>query len=147
MASSFDMNFTDPDYPIVDLFNMYDEFVSAKFKRGIFTYIAASLVLFDKETQDETTVVIKKAKTIYDGMRKQHPFLTTAHNYPIATLLALKREDHEKTIIKRLDDFYFSLVKNGFKKGKDLHILSHILSLATEERDDEIGRASCRERG
>src|SRR5699024_5800733 len=138
MASSFDMNFTDPDRPIVDLFDMYDEFISAKFKRGIFTYIAASLMLFDQDTQDETTAVIKKAKTIYDGMRKQHPFLTSAHNYPIATLLALKSEDHEKTIIKQLDDFYFSLVKNGFKKGKDLQILSHILSLATEESDDAL---------
>src|SRR5699024_11577932 len=44
MASSFDMNFTDPDRPIVDLFIMYDKFISAKFYLVILSYIVSSFL-------------------------------------------------------------------------------------------------------
>ena len=138
ITSMLDLRFKEPQEQIPKLFHLYDEMIKAKFSRGSFTYISASILLTNTDEEINTSEVIHKAKMIYDKMRKQHPFLTSASDYPLATLLALEQDGaHE-----RMDDFYKELNNNGFSKGNDLQTLSHILSIETNiDKNELVSRA------
>src|SRR5699024_9762353 len=134
IASILDLYFKKPLEQISAFFQLYDEMIQAKFSRGNFTYISASILLTNTDEDTGTSELIQKAKMIYEKMRKQHPFLTSASDYPLATLLALEQDGaHE-----RMDDIYKELNKNGFSKGNDLQTLSHILSLETNKAKNEL---------
>lgn len=118
------------DY-IPSFYSLYEDFVQAKFRRGNFTYIAASVLLTKQPAEDTSSKeIIAKAKDIYDGMRKEHPFLTSASDYPLATLIAF---ENREGIIEHIENFYIQLSHHGFRKGNDLQFLSHILSLHNDE--------------
>jgi len=136
MATNLDLNYEHTTEKIDDLLDIYNEFKNNKFKRGNFTYIAASLVLMNSNSLEEAREIINEAKVIHDGMKKQHPFLTAQSDYPFATILALNSDLDVDTTIERLDNFYFALTNNGFKKGNDLQVLSHILTLASDNNND-----------
>ncbi|WP_096272835.1 DUF4003 family protein [Paucisalibacillus globulus] len=136
-AAMLDVKFENPEANIQKLMDIYDLFREVKFGSGTFTYIAASILLAsDAEEPMET---VNKAKVIYDGMKKEHAFLTSSNDYPLATLLAI---EDQPDIIYHIERFYEELAKNGFRKGNDLQFLSHILALGTDvETNVLINRA------
>lgn len=138
MATNLDLNYEHTTEKIDDLLNIYNEFKNNKFKRGNFTYIAASLVLMNTNSLEEAREIINEAKVLHDGMKKQHPFLTATSDYPFATILALNSDLDVDITVERLDNFYFALANNGFKKGNDLQVLSHLLTLAADENDSVL---------
>lgn len=135
-AGMLDVSFEDPEDRIPAWFHAYEELVQAKFKRGIFTYIAASVLMKNAGAEpNEYRAWIQKAKKIYDGMKKEHLFLTSAEDYPLAMLLATRDPDD---IIERNERFYEELNRRGFRKGNHLQMLSHILTLDQEERTEVL---------
>lgn len=133
-AAILDVNYDDPENKVSSLFELYEDMIKEKFNRGIFSYVAAS-VLLKIAGDHEYQLLIVKAKEIYNDMKKEHPFLTSAEDYPIAVLLASNYRDD---VIQRNEYFYDQLNQNGFYKGNNLQFLSHILSLNNEEEEDEL---------
>ncbi|RST58545.1 DUF4003 family protein [Siminovitchia terrae] len=135
-AAMLDVGFEQAEKQIPAWFAVYDELASAKFRKGIFTYIAAA-VLIKNSGSDPTEYrpIITKAKEIYEGMKKEHFFLTFSEDYPLAMLLAATQTDH---VIESNERFYDALNRNGFRKGNHLQMLSHILTLAQEESAEAL---------
>src|SRR5699024_314881 len=79
--------------------------------------------------------IISTTKNIYQGMKKEHPFLTSASDYPLATLLAY--EQHSD-IVQKVEVIYDGLSKNGFRKGNDLQFASHVLALSRDETENTL---------
>lgn len=134
-AAFLDANFDHPLDQIENLFHHYQMFRQEKFQRGVFTYIAASIIVKNQEETMNPREVISKAKNIYQGMNKEHPFLTSASDYPLATLLAYEQDPD---IIRKTEVFYNGLSKNGFRKGNDLQFISHILALSRDETENTL---------
>ncbi|MFC4023492.1 DUF4003 family protein [Oceanobacillus longus] len=134
-AASLDVKFEDPESQIDALFHLYDGFKEAKFKSGVYTYLAATIALTNPNNNLKQEDIIDRTKEIYDGMKKEHLFLTGASDYPLAVLLAYEQQSD---IIQRMENFYHELNKNGFWKGNDLQFLSHILTLDSESSDGDL---------
>src|SRR5690625_1315452 len=134
-AAFLDANFNNPMEQIENLFHYYDLFKQEKFQRGVFTYIAASIIVKNQDKEVDPREIISKTKNIYQGMKKEHPFLTSTSDYPLATLLAY--EQHPD-IVRKIEVFYDGLSKNGFKKGNDLQFISHILALSRNETENTL---------
>ncbi|MBP2076277.1 DUF4003 family protein [Oceanobacillus polygoni] len=134
-AATLDIKFDRPENQINNLFVFYDKLRKAKFSSGVYTYLAASTLLTHADHRENEEQMIVRAKEIYDGMKKEHPFLTSASDYPLAVLLAY---DNHNSIIEQIERYYESLSKNGFRKGNDLQFLSHILSLDTNTSVDRL---------
>ncbi|MBD8004608.1 DUF4003 family protein [Bacillus norwichensis] len=130
-AAMLDVGFEQAEKQIPSWFAAYDEMVNAKFRKGIFTYIAAAVLIKNSgSAPEEYRSIIARAKKIYERMKKEHFFLTFSEDYPLAMLLAATQTDQ---IIERNERFYDALNRNGFRKGNHLQMLSHILTLAHEE--------------
>ncbi|PWA05141.1 DUF4003 domain-containing protein [Pueribacillus theae] len=129
-AATLDVHFENAVELIPTFFSLYEGFIQAKFQRGNFTYISASVLLTKQSNPSHSKEIISKVKAIYNGMRREHFLLTSASDYPLATLLALENRDG---IIQYTENFYRELNNNGFRKGNDLQFLSHILSLNKDE--------------
>lgn len=127
-AALLEVKFHNPEEKIQELHQIYDLFREEKFKSGVFTYIAAAVLLANGH--HDSKIVIQRAKKIYDGMRKEHSFLTTSSDYPLATLLAL---DSNISIVSTIEEIYDELSKNGFRKGNDLQFMSHVLALSNSD--------------
>lgn len=134
-AAFLDTNFDNPIEQIENLFQYYHMFKQEKFQSGVFTYIAASIIVKNQDKEVDPREIISKTKNIYQGMKKEHPFLTSTSDYPLATLLAY--EQHPD-IVRKIEMFYDGLSKNGFKKGNDLQFISHILALSRNETENTI---------
>ena len=134
-AAFLDANFNDPIEQIENLFHYYDLFKQEKFQRGVFTYIAASIIVKNQAKADDPREIISTTKNIYQGMKKEHPFLTSASDYPLATLLAY--EQHSD-IVQKVEVIYDGLSKNGFRKGNDLQFASHVLALSRDETENTL---------
>lgn len=108
------------------------------FKNNMYLPIANyALVLTCEEDSIDTR--IKKAYEIYCEMKKNHPWLTSADDYPLCVLLA----GSEKTIdtnIKNIEECYKYLNEEGFSKGNGLQFLSHILSFGDETNSSKVKR-------
>ena len=130
-AGMLDVNFEQPISKIKSLLDSYDQLVKAKFQRGAFTYIAASVLLTNEQSSDNTEI-INKAMTLYQRMKKEHAFLTNKGDYPLTMLLA-QEDKPVDDLIERTELFYDRLNQEGFRKGNDLQFLSHILSLNNQE--------------
>ncbi|MBS4193588.1 DUF4003 family protein [Lederbergia citri] len=128
-AAILDVNYGDPESKVSSLFELYENMIKEKFNRGIFSYVAASVLLKIAGDRDYHSLIVK-AKEIYNAMKKEHPFLTSAEDYPLAVLLASEFSDD---VTQRTEYYYEQLNQNGFYKGNNLQFLSHILSLNNEE--------------
>ncbi|MDQ0300588.1 hypothetical protein J2S78_003056 [Salibacterium salarium] len=127
MAALLDVKFDQPAEKVPQLFDVYNTLKQEKFKGGESTYIAAASLLTQDESIQETA---EKAMILYEKMKKEHPFITGASDYPLAVLLAMEEKND---MIERIENYYEALDKQGFKKGNELQFLSHILSLGSGE--------------
>ncbi|MCD2506151.1 DUF4003 family protein, partial [Staphylococcus aureus] len=64
---------------------------------------------------------------VYQQMKKNHYFLTSTQNVPLAVLLGENGKGLQA--LQKAETCYQLLAANGFKKGQYLHQVSHILAL------------------
>ncbi|MCD5323965.1 MULTISPECIES: DUF4003 family protein [Pontibacillus] len=129
-AAMLDIYFEEPEEMFHKYLEVYEGFVDEKFQRGVFTYIAA-MVHFLKH-KELNSPLVERARSIYKGMRVEHPFLTTNTDYPLSVLLG-EVDKEEEALINYVEAFYAHLNEKGFTKGNQLQFLSHILALPSEE--------------
>ncbi|MGV3465388.1 MAG: DUF4003 family protein [Heyndrickxia sp.] len=129
--------FSNPIQAFDDLKDCYVELTESGFKKGPNTYIAAFILLSNQQEDTNKTDRIQKAMEIYKAMRKQHFFLTSNDDYPLAMLLSqtdCKIEEQMEDI-----DFYYQYLGNLFyKRGNDLQYLSHILTYGQKDNREAL---------
>lgn len=96
----------------------YQELKNIGFRTSLHTYMAATLV--EKDTD------VNKLKSIYDEMKKYHPFLTSSDDYTAAVIIA-KQPERVSDLVERAERYYNALNEKGLSKGNDLQLLANML--------------------
>lgn len=102
---------------------------NAGFRNTIHSYLAALLVSNDESLYE---VEAKRAKQLYDAMKKQHYFLTSDDDYSYAVLLA-KQETDPMHHAKSMRTYYDAFRAEGFRAGNELQWLSQIMTYLNAE--------------
>ena len=76
-----------------DVLDLYEQLVTSGFSRSIFTYLAAAVLLTEENEQHGAH--IQRSMQVYKRMKKDHLFLTSTNDYPLAVLLAGQSENVE----------------------------------------------------
>lgn len=113
------------------LIDYYEKLLSAGFKNTSYT-VTSALALLATDNDVNLEDRLKKAMDIYKSMKKNHFFLTSYSDYPLAVLLS-KNNDTVDGIMNEVEYFYDELSKGPFKKGNALQFLSHIIMLSDTE--------------
>ncbi|WP_188454663.1 DUF4003 family protein [Virgibacillus oceani] len=142
-AAMLDVHFDNPEEQVEALFDLYGQMKHAGFKSGTFTYLAATVIITNGANTTNQASIISRSKKIYDLMKKEHMFLTSQDDYPLATLLAYEDGTAEE-LIERMEMYYNSLHEHQFSKGNELQFLSHILSLGRSENKSSLVNHSVR---
>ncbi|GGC78029.1 hypothetical protein GCM10007216_05710 [Thalassobacillus devorans] len=136
VAAMLDTRFNDPFRAFSDMMQVYDTMIRSGFNRSQYTYLAAAAIL-QNHPEADLAEKVERAVSIHRLMKKEHPFLTSNDDYPLAALLA-QREEEMETLIDQVEYIYRALDQNGFWKGNHLQFLSHMLSLDEEHFPDEL---------
>lgn len=98
---------------------------------------AYTLLLTCKEHEADERIA--KAYKIFTDMRKNHPWLTSGDDYPLAVLLA-GSDEPVHILMEKIEMMYDDLTKAGFGKSNGLQFLSHILTFSTEDNRTKAER-------
>lgn len=137
VAAILETKFDDPQSEFQYMKRIYDLLVKKKFRRGAATYTTALVILSQADQIESLDEYVDRVMAIHKGMKKEHPFITSEYDYPLAALLAVDHQDTDH-LMNRIEYYYEQLAKNGFRKGCDLQFLSHILSLDDEHNPEEV---------
>ena len=86
-----------------------------------------SMIVAQLAKEEEYVRVAEQTRAIYDLMKKEHPFLTSAEDGPFAAMLAFAERSPE-AMIKEVEQCY-ELLKPKFFSGNAVQSLSHVLAL------------------
>jgi hypothetical protein len=124
------LNFSDPEAKFDTLLDYEQRLKTNGFRSYTYRPVTAYTLLLTSKPS-EIDQKITKAYDIFTEMRKNHPWLTSGDDYPLAILLAGTQEP-VSSIMARIEDIYQNLKEAGFSKSNGLQFLSHILSLSSE---------------
>lgn len=99
---------------------------NAGFKNNAYMPIT-SYVLMASAEEYERKNVASRAFTLFQEMKKAHPFLTDGADAPLSILMATSNGRMD-----RAEQFYKAFAAGPFSKGNELQLLSHIISLSDE---------------
>ncbi|WP_404407427.1 DUF4003 family protein [Jeotgalibacillus malaysiensis] len=126
-------NFDEPKNSFDDMMLVYEKLIESGFSRSPHAYIAAYAlyVSLDSVTEEEIDEHVKRAKSMYSGMKKQHFFLTSHEDYPLSVLLAEEEGEEEEL----LDDmaYYYDQLHIVLAKGNNRQFLSQILTYGRQD--------------
>ncbi|MBM7691359.1 hypothetical protein JOC77_000764 [Peribacillus deserti] len=128
LAAMLLVRYENPEEKFAELLRIYNRMVEKGFSRGTFTYLSAFCVLSRTDASIIEEDLIEKALSLYKAMKKEHYFLTSVSDYPLAILLA-QNEGPIEDLIGRMEYFYRQLSAGPFAKSDQLQFLSHILTL------------------
>jgi hypothetical protein len=134
VAATLDTTTDDPKASFHYYLEIYEKLIEQGFSRNAYTYIAAGTLL--KKEPNQIDEAVQKTLNVYKGMKKNHFFLTSAGDYPLAALLS-QREQETDEILEQVEAYYHVLQNYGFTFGNDLQFTSHILALETGRSADE----------
>ncbi|WP_203364506.1 DUF4003 family protein [Bacillus sp. REN10] len=121
-------NFKDPYQSFEEVQSCYRLLLDKGFRKSSYTYIAATVaVLTPAECTMDMSKCATRAMAIYKQMKKEHFFLTSYEDYPLAILLA-KCEGNHHGLMNEIEYYYGALSEGPFRAGNDLQFLTHILA-------------------
>ncbi len=137
VASILDIHFQhEAKQTFLTFIDVYDEMVTLGYKRDIFTYFAALILLTGNSDTTNQREQMNMGLSVYQQMKKNHYFLTSTQNIPLAVLLGENRNGLQA--LNKAETCYQLLAANGFKKGQYLHQVSHILALQSEKDPETL---------
>ncbi|MEO4052538.1 DUF4003 family protein [Solibacillus sp. CAU 1738] len=104
-----------------------------KFPNTTYTYIAALFF-----TAQNTEQQAKNARALYAEMRKQHKFLTSYDDVPVAVMLASDGESDALVRAITMRRYYDELREAKFSQGNQLQTLSQILTIPSTDYNDQL---------
>ncbi|PRP50357.1 hypothetical protein C7B63_11810 [Bacillus halotolerans] len=142
VASILDIHFQhEAKQAFLTFINVYSQMVKLGYKRDIFTYLSALIMLTGKTETINQREQMNMGLSVYQQMKKNHYFLTSTQNVPLAVLLA--QNENGLRALNKAETCYQLLSANGFKKGQYLQHVSHILALQSE-KDPETLVSQCK---
>lgn len=91
-------------------------------------YLPMVSMIIEGLTEEENYEgIVRKTRHIYNLMKEEHPFLTSAEDSPMAALLALSSQEAEDAV-KDMENCYQNL-KEEFFSGNAVQSLSHVLAM------------------
>ena len=90
--------------------------------------VLAAAVLADMVSEDQAAKMAEKARTIYNKMKKDHPFLTSGEDSVYAVLMAVS-EKSDEALMEEMEVCYKKL-KESFSASNEVQALAHVLSIA-----------------
>ncbi|NTU27306.1 DUF4003 domain-containing protein [Bacillus tequilensis] len=142
VASILDIHFQhEAKQAFLTFIDGYNEMIRLGYKRDIFTYLSALIILTGKSEASNQKEQMNMGLAVYQQMKKNHYFLTSTQNIPFAVLLAKNGKGLQA--LDKAETCYQHLAAGGFRKGQHLHQTSHILALHTE-KDAETLVLQCR---
>lgn len=116
----------------------YDKLKDNGFKSSEYLPLAAYTIA--KEIKDnDIEFRIKRMRSFYEKMEKNHWWLTSSDDYVLAAVLATTELEVEDTSNK-IEECYNALKDNSFTGCNDLQTLSHILALGEEDVKKKVTR-------
>lgn len=103
----------------------------AKFRSGNFSYIGAQFLTEDEQNKKAHA---QAARTLFDAIRKHHPFLTSYEDIPYAVLLSNPSDDVELRA-ETMNQYYKELRTYNFNAGNELQWLSQVLTFLSPQFD------------
>ena len=94
--------------------------------RGSFMVVVANIMM-QLASPEQYEAIMGKTKRLYDGMKQDHPILTSKEDMPFAALLAMS-EREERVMLKDMEACY-RIMKHEIFSQNGLQSLSHILAL------------------
>lgn len=97
-----------------------------------------AMMIAEQEKPQRYEMVATRAHTIYERMKKEHPFLTSGEDSVFAAMLALSEKSDEQ-IITEIENCY-SLLKKQFSAGNAVQSLSHVLTLINGNTEEKCAK-------
>ncbi len=118
--------FAEPQQAFTNLLEYEQKLKAGGFKNSPYLSIAAYALLLTcaSKNVDER---VQKAMELYTEMKKNHFWLTSSDDYPIAVLLA-ESDKQKDLLISEIENNYDMLHKEGFSRSNGLQFLSHLLT-------------------
>ena len=114
-----------PKNDMEDVLSAYRELKEHYYDSSYLPLAAVSVSqLADKQ---QYSAIAKRSRELYDLMKSDHPFLTSAEDSIFAVLLAFSHLSNEQIIHK--NEECFNILKEKFGKGNPTQSLSHTLAL------------------
>ena len=115
------------------------EMLKAKLRDSAYLPMAAMSIvrLVPLERQEE---IVDKTKEIYDWIKKEHPFLTSAEDSSFCALLALSEKNVEELVTEAENCYRFLTEHTRYPKNS-VQSLSHVLALydgTAEEKCEKV---------
>ena len=106
----------------------------AKFRSGNFSYIGAQ---FLTEDEKDKKAHAQAARSLFDAIRKHHPFLTSYEDIPYTVLLSSSNDDGELRA-ETMNRYYKDLRTYNFNAGNELQWLSQVLTFFSPQFDAQL---------
>lgn len=102
-------------------------------------YLALSaFVLADMGVGDRAIAHVERGREIYDRMKKEHPFLTSAEDCVFAVLLSFSPKSFDQLVDET--EWIYQTVKKRFSNGNAAQAISHVLTLAPDDPAEKAQR-------
>lgn len=120
----------DPKQLLKGALSTYDALKAAGFRSSDYLAVAAFCIA-EGTPQEGRAETVKRAKAFYDGMRRQHFFLTGREDYIYAAMLGMSGTEVDSGA-ERLERIYQAL-KHDYMLGNKVQALSQVLVLSEDE--------------
>ena len=102
-------------------------------------YLAlVAMLLTETEPAHPMGEVAARGRTVYDRMKKEHPFLTSSEDSVFAVMMAFSEKDND-ALINDMEGCYQAL-RARFTIGNALQSVSHVLALSNGAPEEKAGR-------
>lgn len=103
------------------------------------TYLSlVSAVLADMVGVEEVEKYAIRGRNIYELMKENHPFLTSAEDSVVAVLMAFS-EKSDAELVNDMETSY-KLLKSKFSGGNHIQAVSHVLALTEGKQEEKCQR-------
>ena len=98
----------------------------------------ASMTIAEMVSPGQYDGLAARTRRIYDGMKKEHPFLTSGEDCIFAALQALSARPEEELVSET--EACYRILKGRFFSSNAVQSLSHVLALLEGTADEKCGR-------
>ena len=100
--------------------------------------VLAAAVMADMVSEEQAIKMAKKARKIYDKMKKDHPFLTSGEDTVYAVLMAVSEKSDDKMMDEM--EVCYKKLKESFYASNEVQALAHVLSVAEGSAEEKCNK-------
>lgn len=100
--------------------------------------VLTAAIMAEMVSEDKAMQMTKKARNIYNKMKKDHPFLTAGEDNVYAVLMAIS-EKSDEILMEEMEVCYKKL-KERFSASNQVQTLSHVLSIADGSAEEKCNK-------